>query len=85
MVPLIKIIISQGTTTYFSIKERKHYVRSPRLLKTTLFSFERCLVTHKKKICEEIESIEKFKYFRLPSLIDIHMSCVLCLGDIMHK
>ena len=42
-------VISQGTITYFSIIESKHYVRSPRLLKTTLFSFERCLVTHKKK------------------------------------
>ena len=84
MVTFIKII-SQETITYFSIIERKHYVRSPRLLKTTLFSFERCLVTHKKKICEEIESIEKFKNFRFPSLIDIHMSCVLCLGDIMQK
>ena len=48
MVPLIKVI-SQGTIAYFSIIERKHYVRSPRLLKTTLFSFERSLVTHKKK------------------------------------
>ena len=78
---------SQGTITYFSIIEIKHYVRSLRLLKTTLFSFERCtcLVTHKKKICEEIEEIENFKNFRFSSLIDIHMSCVLCLGDIMHK
>ena len=84
MVQLIKVI-SQRTITYFSIIERKHYVRSPRLLKTTIFSFEKCLVTHKKKICEEIESIEKFKNFLFPSLIDIHMSCVLCLCDIMHK
>ena len=53
--------------------------------KTTLFSFERCLATHKKKFCKEIESIKKFKNFRFASLIDIHMSCVLCLGDIMHK
>ena len=53
--------------------------------KTTLFSFERCLATHKKKFCKEIESIEKFKNFRFASQIDIHMSCVLCLGDIMHK
>ena len=47
MVPLITVIL-QGTITYSSIIERKHYVRSPRLLKTTLFSFERCLATHKK-------------------------------------
>ena len=84
MVPLITVIL-QGTITYSSIIERKHYVRSPRLLKTTLFSFERCLATHKKKFCKEIESIEKFKNFRFPSLIDIHMSSVLCLVDIMHK
>ena len=85
MVPLITIIL-QGAITYPSIIDRKHYVRSPRLLKVTLFSFERCLVTHKINICKEIESIEKFKnYFRFPSLIDIHMSCILCLGVIMHK
>ena len=83
MVPLITVIL-HGTITYSSIKERKHYVRSPRLLKTTLFSFERCLATH-KKFCKEMESIEKFKNFRFPSLIDIHMSCVLRLVDIMHK
>ena len=40
---------------YPSIIERKHYVRSPRLLKTALFSFERRLATHKKKISKEIE------------------------------
>ena len=83
MVPLITGNL-QGTITYSSIIERKHYVRSPRLLKTTLFSFERCLSTI-KKFCKEIESIEKFKKFRFSSLIEIYMSCVLCLGDIMQK
>ena len=83
MVPLITVIL-QGTITYSSIIERKHYVRSPRLLKTTLFSFERCL-ERIKKFCKEIESIEKFKNFRFPSLTDIHMSSILCLVDIMHE
>ena len=32
MVPLITVIL-QGTITYSSIIEKKHYVRSPRLLK----------------------------------------------------
>ena len=85
MVPLITVIL-QGTITYPSIIDRKHYMSGVQtLLKVTLFSFERGLVTHKIKICKEIESIEKFKNFRFPSLIDNHMSCVLCLGVIMHK
>ena len=59
MVPLITVIL-QGTITYSSIIERKHYVSSPRMLKTTLFSFERCLAKLQriKKFCKEIESIE---------------------------
>ena len=43
------------------------------------------VLQHIKKISKEIESIEKFKNFRFPSLIDIHMSCNLCLGDLIHK
>ena len=57
MLPLIKVI-SQGTTTYFTIIERKHYVRSPRLLKTTLFNFERCLVTHKKRSAKKLNQLK---------------------------
>ena len=62
MVPLIKVI-SQGTITYFSIIERKHYVRSLRLLKTTLFSFERCLVTHKKRYVKKLNQLKKLRIF----------------------
>ena len=62
MVPFIKVI-SQGTITYFSIIERKHYVRSPRLLKTTLFSFERCLVTHKKRSAKKLNQLKNLRIF----------------------
>ena len=49
MVPLLTVIL-QGTITYPSIIERKHYVRYPRLLKATLFSFERVLQRIKKDL-----------------------------------
>ena len=62
MVPLIKVI-SQGTITYFSIIERKHYVRSPRLFKTTLFSFERCLATHKKRSAKKLNQLKNLRIF----------------------
>ena len=65
--------------TFSSIIERKHYIRFTRLLKITLFSFERCLAIH-KKICKEIETIASFKNFMFPSMIDNHISCVLCFG-----
>ena len=76
------------SNNYISVNNiKKHYACSRRLLKITLFSFEICLcclATHKNKTCKEIEAIANFKKFRLPSLIDIDMSYVLLLGDIMH-
>ena len=57
MVPLLTVIL-QGTITYPSLIERKHYVRYPRLLKTTLFSFERCLATHKKRSVKKLNRLK---------------------------
>ena len=83
MTPLITFIV-QGTLTYLLSIERKNYVRFTVSLKITLFSFERCLPTDKKKIREEIETIANVKNFRFPSMTDIHMNCVLWLGDTMY-
>ena len=48
MTPHITFIL-QGTLTYPLSIERKNYVRFTVSLKITLFSFERCLPTDKKK------------------------------------
>ena len=83
MTPFITFIL-QGTLIYTLSIERKNYVRFTVSLKITLFSFERCFPTDKKKIREEIETIANVKNLRFPSVTDIHMSCVLWLGDTMY-
>ena len=84
MTPLNTFIL-QGTLTYPLAIERKNYVRFTVSLKITLFSFERCLPTDKKtKIREEMETIANVKNLRFTSMTDIHMSCVLWLGDTMY-
>ena len=84
MIPLITFIL-QGTLTYPLSIERKNSVRFTVSLKITLFSFERCLPTDKKKeIREEIETIANVKNLRFPSMTDIHISCVLWLEDTMY-
>ena len=50
-------------TTFSSIIKRKHYVCFTRLLKISLFSFERRLAIHTKKICKEIEKNCKLQEF----------------------
>ena len=69
MVPLITVIL-QGTIIYPSIIERKHYVRSPRLLKTALFSFERCLATQKKISLKKLNKLKNSRI--LVSFSDWH-------------
>ena len=83
MTALITFIL-QGTLRYPLSIERKNSVRFTVSLKITLFSFERCLPTDKKKIHEEIETIANVKNLQFPSMIDIHMSCVLWLEDTMY-
>ena len=52
-----------GTVTYPSIIEKKNYCCFTRLLKTIIFSFERCLAIFKNKVCKEIGINCKFKEF----------------------
>ena len=84
MVPLITVIL-QGTIIYSYIIERKHYARSPRLLKQLYLALKDVLQRMKKSSVMKLNQSKNSRIFGFSSLIDIHMSCVLCLGDIMHK
>ena len=60
MTPLITFIL-QGTLTYPLSIERKNSVRFTVSLKITLFSFERCLPTDKKKSVKKLKQSQMLR------------------------